>query len=270
MNHGIKIPIKRETGMEYLFIVPPGQTINVPVGLAQKSLITGRTSELQTWIAAHFIYPGKCQISDNPAAAISELTQKTPRTIKRHFKRLLKRNWIGKDHKNGWYFFRGIDRIRKIENIQHRRATIMDKSDVAKCKAFCIASVIASIIKTGRAAETERDNQRSGPLCGFYPVSLQTIKQAFKCSKPTAINYKKMANSAGYINTERNLIQLSIRVTDVEHLKQSGQSVKLPKFGNGDLVNVKPQKLRKYHGKVFLQASTLIKGNVSLTMRGSV
>ena len=270
MNHGINIPVKQETGINYLFILPPSQTLKIPVGLAQKSLITGRTSELQTWIAAHFIYPGKCQISDNPAAAISELTQKTPRTIKRHFKRLLKRNWMGKDHKNGWYFFRGIDRIRKIENIQHRRAVIMDKSDVAMCKAFCIASVLASIIKTGRSTETEHVTQRSGPLRGFFPVSLQTIKQAFKCSKPTAINYKKMANSAGYVNTEQNLIQLSIRVIDVKHLKQSGQSVRLPKFGNGDFINVEPHKLRTDRGKVFLQASTLIKGNVSLTMRGSV
>ena len=271
MRKLIKIPVSKEFPTKKIAILPPGQVIKLPVYLAQKCLVTRRTNELQTWLAAHFSYSGKCEISDNPAVVISELVGKKPRTIKRHFKRLLKWNWMGRDSKNGWYFIRGVDRVFNIEGCHYKRAAIMDKSDIPTTKAFLIASVLASIIKTGRATETERKSQRSQPLRGFHPVSLLTLENAFECSKPTAVKYKKMAKKAGYIKTSQNLTQVEgINTSDVARLRKNEQTIMVKKFGSNESITAEPNKIRTYHGRVYIQASTLIRKNLMITKRTSL
>ncbi|MEX0769681.1 MAG: hypothetical protein WD035_03055 [Balneolaceae bacterium] len=101
--------------------------IKMPIEMAQYALTQHKIREVQSYLAGHFIYPGKAPICNKPVIKISKLCKTSVSTVYRALKWLRERNWIGKDDRNGWYFFRALNRIHDIEKWMFSRAVITKK-----------------------------------------------------------------------------------------------------------------------------------------------
>ena len=241
--------------------------LRYPCEAAIFNLREGQVPQARTHSTSLFLFPGKAKISDKPQNEIAELLGTKPRTIYRHFKWLLDRNWMGKDTVNGWYFFRGLDRIRQIEDWKRNRAAVMLPEDLHNFKEFLIGAVLSSIVKTGKGAGTDRPCKGSEP--SGFPVSLSLIQSVMGVSRRSAITYVKIAKKGGYIKKRPNLRQVvGISSKDIELLKQNNVNrVKVNLFGSSDSITVKPEQLRKDKGYVYAQLANLITPEVLLKKR---
>lgn len=241
--------------------------LKIPCEMAQFALTETKYRPVASYLASHFIYSGKAPVGDKSAHRIASATGSSTPTVYRHFKWLLNRDWIGKDSENGWYFFRGLDFVRRLEGWQRSRAVVMLKKDLQQAKEFFTGAVIASIIKTGQGAETERISRRSEQF-GF-PVSLSLIQKVLGCSRKTAFTYRKDAQKAGYIKMIQNLQQVDVSPGDIRLLKQNElETVTVRLFGTRDeTIDVKPDQLRTDKGYVYAQLANLIEAVVLLKKR---
>ena len=239
--------------------------LNVPVDMAQFALTEKVTPQVTTYLCATLLFTGKQRITDRPARTIANYLSITERTVYRHFEWLLDRNWMGKDEKNGWYFFRGIDDVRKAEGFKHRRSARMIEADFKTVKEFFTGAVLNSICKT-RNERTERKQGRSQQ--SFTPISLTTLEKVFSISRKTAFTYRKNSGGKYYLMLQ-NLKQVScIQPVDVHRLKGSHiDSVTLRLFGSTDTVTAKPEQLRTHFGNVFVQLPNLIKPMMMISKR---
>lgn len=233
--------------------------------MAQFALTEKVTPQVKTYLCATLLFSGQQRISDRPAQTIADKLSITERTVYRHFQWLLDRNWMGKDEKHGWYFFRGIDHVRNVEGFKHRRSVRMMETDLKTAKEFFTGAVLNSICKT-RHERTERKKGRSQQ--SFTPISLATLEKVFSISRRTAFTYRKKSGGKYYFMLQ-NLKQLSgITPTDIHHLKGSHiDSVTFKLFGSTDTVTVKPDQLRTFFGNVYVQMANLIKPTMMMSKR---
>ena len=229
--------------------------LKIPVEMAQFALKERKVSNVQAYLAAQFMYPGKCRTSDNPQKEISSLLSASERNIYRAFDWLLSRNWMGKDSINGWYFFRGLNRIHEIENWKYTRAVIIQIPDLQNIKPFFISAVISSAIKTGRKREggTDQQPRRSTPI--RFPVPVSFIEKVLSVSRRTAITYMKIARKSDYLKMYPNQPQVvNLTPKDVHRLrKEDIEQVKVQFIGNNNSEVVWTSQLRTNKGSVLCQ-----------------
>lgn len=243
--------------------------LKIPIELSQFALRERKISQVQSYLASQFIYPGKACISAQPAKKIASLLQISERNIYRSFDWLLSRNWMGKDSVNEWYFFRGLNRIHLMERWKYSRAVIIQEKDLHNIKPFFISAVISSAIKTGRKREggTDQQPRRSTPI--RFPVPVSFLEKVLSVSRRTAIRYFKIAKNAGFIDVYPNMKPvINLTPSDVRHLKTNDiESVTVQLIGNQEFHNKPINHLRIDRGKVFLQGVNLIQSHLLLGKR---
>lgn len=232
--------------------------LKIPVELAQFSLTEGKVREAGTYLSGLFLYPGKVRTDDTPAQGIAEVIDISERSVYRHFKWLLSRNWIGKDTENNWLFFRGLDRVHSIEGWQFARAAIMQKRDLQTLRAFMAGVVLSSLVKTGKGQQTERLTGRSEPTAA--PVSLSVLADALEVSTSTAYRLRKLADEHNYIKNKPNLVQVTNWTPDdLKHLKASDVGkVPVELLGYADKRIAAIDRIRYKKNKLYLQEPNLI------------
>lgn len=231
--------------------------LKIPVNLAEFCLREGKVSQVQTYVAAQIIYSGKVRIEDKPHKTIAGLLNCSPRTVQRHFKWLLERDWMGKDTTHGWLFFRGLDFISEQEGWR-QQAVAMQHKDIRNFKSFLTTAVIAAIITFQRQNGT--DPLRRGSKQTGFPVSLKVIANWLKVCEKTAFNIRKQAAGTDLLGMGCNLWQLSdIEPADVHRIRQNDiASVTSRLFGTASQkAKVSVNRLRTRYGKVFVQMPNL-------------
>jgi len=240
--------------------------LKVPIELIEFAFKRAKLSELGTYLACQLIYSGKAKISDKPAVQVASAMSVSSRTVYRAFKWLNNRDWIGKDEKNGWMFFRGIDRVHEMEGFRYSKSAVLFKKDLAQLKGFFIGAILSNFIgNTGTG--TEQIRRRSGQSC--FPVSISIVQKLFNVSEKTAFNYRKLAEKQGFIKMHPNLKQVTgITPKDITHLKQNNiYRVELSVFGSSETLYVAPQQLRTDKGFIYAQLPNLITPKVLIGKR---
>lgn len=231
--------------------------LKVPVELCEHAIKENFVREAQIYLSGLHLYSGKVSIDSNPYDLIASTCGTSKRTVYDKIRVLRQRDWIGKDNRNGWIFFRGMDHVHQAENWKYSRAALMFKNDLPAAKSFFIGAVIANFIK-GRGTGTEQTSRRSGQ--SRFPVSLSIVQKLFNVSEKTAFNYRKLAEKQGFIKMTPHLRQVTgITPKDVTHLKQNNvERVELPVFGSSEILSVSPNQLRTDKGFIFAQLPNLI------------
>jgi hypothetical protein len=166
---------------------------------------------------------------------------------------------MGKDSANGWYFFRGLNHIHKIESWQYSRSALMFEKDLQQVRAFFIGAFLASLCRSGNTGTgTERLSRRS--VRTPHPVSLSFIEDTLNVSQKTAYNYRKEAESFKYIRMYQNLKPIKdLTRSDVIGMKQNKvDRIKVNLFGSTQSVTVHPKQLIFDKGNIFAQFPNLI------------
>lgn len=244
------------------------QRVNVPIDFAVFAIQNGSVPQCRTFLLTHFLFSGKSRISERPTRTIARHLNTSERTIYRHFEWLIDRDWIGKDERNGWYHFRGVDRIRRIEGWKSKRATALNIDHLNDLKGFLTASIIGSIGQTRN--KTERRNKTKGrSLPTYFELSLKTVQDLFNVSRSTTQSYLKKANREKYLHIIPNLKQINLTPKDVRLIKAYEDDVCTFKlFGSTGTIDARPQQLRTHFGRVFVQLPNLMRSNVMMCNRG--
>lgn len=250
------------------------QRVNVPIELAVFAIQNGSVPQCKTFLLAHFLFSGKSKISERPTKTIARHLSTTERTIYRHFEWLMERNWIGKDERNGWIFFRGIDRIRTIEGWKSKRATTLTIDQLNDLKGFLTASIIGSIGQTRN--KTERRNITKGrSLPTYFELSLKTVQDLFNVSRSTTQNYLKRASKERYLHIIPNLKQIQVTAKELDRIRSTSNAYRAYSdvpcayklFGSTGTIDARPQQLRTHFGRVFVQLPNLMRSTVMMCNR---
>ncbi len=245
--------------------------LKIPTEMANFALTARKVGQVQCYTASHFMYSGKARISDNPAEKIALATGRSERTVYRYFHWLLKRNWFGRDKKNGWFFFRGFDRVHKIEDWKYKRAVVIQPKDLQNFKAFLVGTVLTSLIETGKGAGTEHERQQTitrSRQSGF-PIPISSIKKVLNVSRRTAITYRNLAKDNEYLKMDTDYRQVvGITADNIKHLKQNNiESVMVNLFGSTDTITIHPNRFRWFDDSVRVQLPNLITSRLALKKR---
>lgn len=240
--------------------------LKVPIELCEYAIKENFSRQAQIYISGLYLYSGKVHISSNPYNSIGKLCKVKERTVYDNIRSLKQRNWIGKDERNGWIFFRGLDKVHELEGFKYSRSALMFYDDLPNAKAFFIGAVIANFIKS-RGTGTDQTSRRSEQ--SRFPVSLSIIEKLFNVSEKTAFNYRELAEKHRFIKMEQNLREVTgITPKDITHLKQNGiDRIELPLFGSSDSVSVYPKQLRTDKGFIYAQLPNLITPKVLIGKR---
>lgn len=248
------------------------QRVNVPVDMAIFALQDGLTPQCRTYLTAHFLFSGKARTTDRPARTIAKHLNITERTVYRHFNWLIERDWMGKDDRNGWYFFRGLDWIRKVEGWMSKRATALKIEHLNDIKGFFTASIVRSIAHTRSVAnsrnETGRHERKGRPLQTYFEISLRTIQKVFGVSRSTAQAYLKRAEQSKCMRIFENLKQVDLTPQQLKLIRAYEDDVCAYRlFGKNETIDAKPEQLRTHFGRVYVQLPNLMKSFVMLCKR---
>ncbi|WP_395261572.1 hypothetical protein [Halalkalibaculum sp. DA3122] len=174
---------------------------------------------------------------------------------------------MGKDTANGWYFFRGLDRVHEIEGWKFGRAAIMYPKDLKTIKAYLVGVVLASLAKTGKGQRTERKSRGSEPTVA--PISLSVIADTLDVSESTAYRLRKLAHDNNYVKNTENLIQITNWTpNDLKQLKANDvHQVPVELLGYADRRIVSIDRIRYKDNKLHLQDPNLIYSLIQLKHR---
>ncbi len=240
--------------------------LKVPVELCEHAIKQNFVREAQIYLSGLYLYSGKVHINNDPYGLISSTCDTSERTVYDKIRTLRKCDWIGKDARNGWIFFRGLNYVHRIEGWKYSRSALMFKDDLKNAKAFFIGAVLANFIKS-RVTGTDQQSKRSQQ--SRCPVSLSIVEKLFDVSQKTAFNYRKLAEKHGFIKMYPNLKQVTgISLKDITHLKQNSvDRIDLRLFGSSDVINVSPNQLKTDRGFIYAQLPNLITPKVLIGKR---
>lgn len=220
---------RTETLKEFKKLSKVEPTYYIPVDLCVFSLKNKLIRSFQLYILLKSTCSGKRIITqDDRKNFANELDLKTTRTINNHFKKLQSKNWIGYNPKSGYYFIRGFDRVKEIENLDYRSAAEFDPKEIKQFKAFIIGVVIGYLVnsqkKRGRFEPKKARQYRSKPgrPSSFFPISSKVLAKILKCSHVTALKYITLAKKAGYIRIKKNNLEpTGIHVKHYQGIKRT-------------------------------------------------
>jgi len=245
--------------------------LKIPIELIEFAFKERKISEVSTYLVCQSIYSGKATLTAQTKNRVSETLDIKPRTIDRHFEHLLDRDWIGKDSKNGWIFFRGINRVHEIEGFKYTNSALLFPDHLKELKGFLIGAILSNYVqkklKESRETGTDRKLGRSEQAC--FPVSLTIVEKLFGVCNKTAFTYRKLAEKHGFIKMFPNLKQVTgITPKDVKHLKQNNiDRINLRLFGSSEVLTISPNQLKVDRGFIFAQLPNLITPKVQIGKR---
>lgn len=241
--------------------------LKIPVEMAEFALRERQISEAGIYIASQFLYSGKARIGNETVTKIGSECELKPRSVYSAIKWLINRDWMGKDSKNGWLFFRSINHVHQLEGWKYSRCALMFEDDLRSLRAFFVGAFLASVCKSGNSGTgTERINRRS--VRTPFPVSLSFIQKALKVSQKTAFNYRKDAEKYKYIKMYPNLKEVELSKNDLRSIRANKpECIRVHLFGSSQSIQVHPKQLVSEKGIVKAQLPNLIYPNVQLKKR---
>ena len=222
---------------------------NIPVDLCIYTLQNRLSRSLQLYILLKSTCSGKRLINRNDRNNLAVNLDLNTRTIKNHITKLQSLNWIGYNPQSGYYFIRGFDRVKKIENLNYRTAAEFDPKEIKKFKAFIIGAVIGYLVnsqKKDRRLEPKKARyNRSKPGChpSYFPISSEVLAKILNVSQSTAHTYILLAKKGNYIRIKKtNLEPTGISVKNYQGLKRTFPDLNL-RIKNNQLFIQKANKI---------------------------
>lgn len=163
---------------------------------------------------------GQIRITNQTIQRAAKDLKISPKTVHRHFKVLRKKNWIGQ-FKSGSYILRGFNKLRKMENAPGRTAVWFDpQTHLPVFKAFVISACLGQLVSRQRTNEWKErrlpENRRcisnvcNLPLPTHYPIACEAMAKIYDIAVGTAFNWKKEAQSAGFIEVQKILRPVTV------------------------------------------------------------
>lgn len=206
--------------------------LNVPVEICQLAITEGTYSRVAIFLSGHILFSGKMKSNKQNVKKISNVTGIKERTVYTGLKELNEFGWIGKDKKNQWTFFRGIDQVSYLNGLRGGRAVSIYIDDLNTFKEFAISAVISNAIETGTArvdrgkTQVNRKIKKASMQATYWPVPVSFLKKVFNVSVRTAKRYSKIARRSKYLKykidreTVLNLTPNDVRVLRHERIKR--------------------------------------------------
>lgn len=104
---------------------------------------------LRVYLALNMISSGNINANHNVNEKISELTNLTTKTVKKHLNELIILNYINFNEKSNTFFIKSLDKISLMKNFTSKKAVIIENKDLFelnKFKAIIFASVTSQIL----------------------------------------------------------------------------------------------------------------------------
>lgn len=200
-------------------------------------------------------------MSAKTRAEIAQLLNVEPRTVSNLLKKLQKRNWIGHNPASGYFFIRGFEKVRSIEEMRGLRGVLVDiNKDIQeqeRFKALIVGGVIGHMVNVGRykkgreMQESEhikvRSNHRSrNTVPSHFPVACTAIASMLGVASSTASTYKSLAAKYGFIQVEKKWQRLQL--TEDSNIRDAAL-VAAFKASHPEIAH----RVRILHGKAYIQ-----------------
>jgi len=187
---------------------------NIPIDLCIYTLKNKLSRSFQLYILLKISCSGKRTITQNDRNNFANnLDLKTTKTINNHFKKLQLLNWIGFNPKSGYYFIRGFDKVKEIQNLNYRTAAEFDPKEIKNLKAFIIGALIGYLVNSQKKRErlepkkARKHRSKHGRPSSFFPISSEVLANILNVSHVTALKYMTLAKKAGYIRIKKNNLE---------------------------------------------------------------
>ena len=228
--------------------------LKVPVEMATFALTEHKIKQVSTYLASQFIYSGNAHSRDKPVHKIAELTGYPVKSVYRYAKWLIKRNWFGKSPQ-GRYYFNGIRRVHQFESWRFARAVIMQPKDFKNFKAFISGVAISNLAITKARHREHKATPRKHRSKNSAGLSISYISNCINISASMAYRIRKLANKAGYIKSEPNLIRIiNLTPHDLKAAKASNISkIPVQLFGYPGTFYSNIDKIRYKSSQLYLQ-----------------
>jgi len=193
------------------------KTIKIPIELCQWAITDRKIPMLKVYIFCLFTYSGKTKLSKEDYEIMAHsLDYKSVKQIKKHFKELLDRNWIGYNKKSEYYFIRGIDKIRELNTFYRTSSVVLKPSEIKHLREFCFSAVITNLItqqqKKKNRKESQTETKNGATLLkqvskqsdnNFFPVSNSVLASILKITPSYAYLLKKRSMELNYIDVKK-------------------------------------------------------------------
>lgn len=149
------------------------------------------------------------------------------RTMEKYLMTLKSMNWIGYDSNTGYYYVRGFDFIRRINNFESRTAVTFYAKFFNAFRSFLVGAIIGEQINKQRFYKevAERRKLRAAVKKGhaaiqskafsssslpYYGLSNKRIAKLLGCNYTRASELKKQAVKDGFIKTRHRFKRLAV------------------------------------------------------------
>lgn len=136
--------------------------------------------------------------------------------------------------KTKFYFIRGFQHLRYINNFRKRRATTLFANDLNNLQTYLVGAILSSEAKgqeyywevvkgrRSRTATNKRDvakhfKAHSQTTPDYYGLSIKSIASLFNCSHTRAVELKHSAVEAGYIQANHRFQEFA-RFSETDYL----------------------------------------------------
>jgi hypothetical protein len=199
--------------------------INLPLSFCEFAIRNNFFAPLRLYIYLKVTCRGQLFLGAKAKAEIAQSLNVEPRTVSNLLKKLQNRNWIGHNPASGYFFIRGFEKVRNIENMRGLRGILVDTNkdiqEQERFKALVVGGVIGHMANVGRykrgreKQESEHIKVRSNhnsrnTVPSHFPVACTAIGAMLGIAPSTASIYKALAAKYGFIQVEKKWQRLQL------------------------------------------------------------
>lgn len=193
--------------------------VRIPTGICELVAEQRLYGEFALYLYLKTNCDGRMYVDKTVFAAAAKALQVSEKTVRRRFKVLVDRDWIGQ-MKNGLSIIRAFKVLRQMENCPSREAVYFDMwRDFQRLTIFVRSACIGHLVKKQkdrlrreRFSEGKKGTsfEKNHPLPTSYKVACKALAQIYKISIGSAFTWKKEGNEAKYLKVTKVLKPLLI------------------------------------------------------------
>ena len=218
--------------------------LNVPLHLCKFTIQNSFFGELRLYLYLKKECSGRIQLPPSKKREIGTALSCNERTVRNHLKSLKKRNWIGFSKKSKYYYIRGFDKVKSIEELSGRKGCWLEIdakeiwSDKKKFKGFVTGALIGHLVQVSKYKATSkeymndadrpdhykgRSNHRRSARSSsyFYPVAADAIFKIYGIPISTASDYKRLAEKHGFLKIKKSVKDIPISLEDLNTYRKN-------------------------------------------------
>lgn len=196
-----------------------GRYWHIPMGLLEIVAVERLTGPFKLFLYLKKVSNGMISPRSHSFADAAKDLKISRRTVNRHLKKLIDRNWVGRFN-SGVYIIRGFDKLRIMEGYPSRTAVTFDnKVDLPRTREFVQSACVAHLARKQRARlwrERLKEDKRgasheiSQTLPTHFEIAAGALVKIFGISTGTAFNWKKQGKRHGYLDIVHVLRPMNI------------------------------------------------------------